>query len=180
MDLYDHFKKHVIPEMKKEFGYTNDLAVPRLIKIVVNAGLGKTLREEKTREYVERTLKALTGQKPIFTKAKKSIAGFNIRTGTIVGAKVTLRGKRMHDFLTKLIGVALPRVRDFQGLPAAILDKGGNCTIGFREYSVFPEVQMEDASLNYGLEITIATSAKNDSEAFELLRLIKFPFKPHG
>lgn len=166
--------------MKKKFGYTNDLAVPRIVKAVINVGLGKTLREEKTREYVERTLKAITGQKPIFTEAKKSIAGFSIRTGTIVGAKTTLRGKRMYDFLARMIGIALPRVRDFQGLPTTILDKGGNGTIGFREYSVFPEAQLEDSSLNFGLEITIATSAKTGSEALELLRLMKFPFKPHG
>ncbi|OGY70453.1 MAG: 50S ribosomal protein L5 [Candidatus Jacksonbacteria bacterium RIFCSPHIGHO2_12_FULL_44_12] len=177
MNFQDHYKKDVIPEMKKKFGYMNDLAVPKILKTVLNVGLGKTMREEKTREHVDRTLKAITGQKPIFTRAKKSIAGFNIRTGTILGAQVTLRGKRMYDFLSKLIGIAIPRVRDFQGLPPTILDRKGNCTIGLKEYFIFPEAQLEDASLTHGLEITIRTSAKIDSEALELLRLMKFPFK---
>ncbi len=163
--------------MKKRFGYTNDLEVPKIVKTVINVGLGKTLREEKTREHVERTLKAITGQKPIFTKARSSIAGFNIRTGTIIGAKVTLRGKRMYDFLSKLINTALPRVRDFQGLSPEIFDKTGNCTIGLKEYTMFPEAQTEDAITIHGLEITVATTAKTKEEALALLRFMKFPFK---
>lgn len=177
MDLHDHFKKNVISEMEKQFGYTNALAVPRIVKTVINVGLGKTLREEKTRAEVERTLKTITGQKPVFTRARSSIAGFNIRTGTVIGAQVTLRGKRMYDFLSKLIGVALPRVRDFQGLSPKILDKGGNCTIGLKEHMIFPEMQMEEAPFMHGMEVTIVTSAKTSGEALTFLRLMKFPFK---
>ena len=177
MTLKEHYLKIVIPDLKKVLRQTNTLAVPRLTKAVINVGLGKSSRDEKNKDVVEKTLKNITGQKPVYTRAKKSIAGFNIREGLIIGEKVTLRGKRMYDFLGKMINAALPRVRDFQGLDKDSIDSSGNFTIGFKEHVVFPEVSTEEISNIHGLEVTIITTARNKNEAYELLRLLKFPFK---
>jgi large subunit ribosomal protein L5 len=177
MTLKEHYFKNVIPKMKKKFAYANDLAVPRLSKIIVNVGLGQALKDKGFKEVVEQNLKAITGQKPALTRAKHSIAGFGIREGLIVGAKVTLRGQRMYDFLGKVINIALPRVRDFSGLDPKSLDKGGNLTIGFKECVVFPEINPEDSTSVHGLELSIVTTAKTDKEAVELFKLLKFPLK---
>lgn len=177
MLLKEYYNKTVIPAMKKKFGYSNDLAVPRVKKIVVNVGLGKALKDDRYKDTVARTLTAITGQKPVATRARKSIAGFGIREGMVIGIKATLRGKRMNDFLTKLIHISLPRVRDFQGLSPKSLDKNGNVTIGFKEHTVFPEITIEDAGIIHGLEVIIETNAKNDAEALEFFQLLKFPFK---
>ena len=178
MTLREHYAKNVIPELKKVLHKTQDLAVPRITKAVINVGLGKSLREEKFKEAVEKTLKNITGQKPMPTQAKKSIAGFNIREGLTVGEKVTLRGHRMYDFLDKMINIALPRVRDFQGLNKNSIDNNGNLTIGFKEHIAFPEVSTEEISNIHGLEVTITTTARDKEEAYELFKLLKFPFKP--
>lgn len=177
MLLKEHYIKNIIPAMKKKFGYSNDLAVPRIKKIVVNVGLGKALKDDRYKETAARTLTAITGQKPLPTRARKSIAGFGIREGMVIGIKVTLRGRQMYDFLTKLIHISLPRVRDFQGLNPKSLDKNGNVTIGFKEHTVFPEITIEDAGIIHGLEVVIETNAKNDTEALELFKLLKFPFQ---
>jgi len=177
--LKDKYIKEVIPAMQEKFGYKNKLAVPKIIKVVVNTGIGKTLKDEKMQETIVRDLAMITGQKPVFTQAKKAISGFKIRKGMKVGLKVTLRKKRMYDFLDRLIGAAIPRIRDFRGIPEKSIDHSGNLTIGIKEHIVFPEIAHEDVRIIFGLEITIATNAKNKKEAVELFRLLGFPIK-HG
>lgn len=177
MSLQEKYRKEIAIELKEKFGYKNILAVPRVEKIVVNVGVGKNFRDEKTRTEIKKNLSAITGQKPAETTAKKDIAGFKLRRGTTVGLKVTLRGARMHDFLERLIRVALPRTRDFKGIPLKSLDKKGNVNIGVKEYTVFPEINNEEVGIIFGLEITIVTTAKTDKEAVELLRLMGFPWQ---
>lgn len=178
MNLKEHYIKNVMPEFKKKFGYKNDLAIPRLIKIVVNVGLNAGIRDDKIKTYIEESLKKITGQQPIATQARHSIAGFNIRKGMIIGNKVTLRGANMYDFIEKIIHAVLPRVRDFQGLERKSLDNDGNLTIGLRENTIFPEITPEGAA-SHGLEITCVTNARLKEEAFELFKLLKFPFKEY-
>lgn len=175
--LKEKYIKEVIPEMKKNFGYKNDLAVPRLIKVLINAGTGRALTDDKFLDTVKNTLERITGQKPIFTRAKKSISAFKIRKNMIVGAMVTLRGERMYDFVDKLINVTLARVRDFRGLDNKSIDHGGNLTIGFKEHLVFPEIKSDEVDKLHGLEVIIDTGAKNKEEAGHLFRLLGFPFK---
>lgn len=169
--------KQVIPAMRKRFGYSNDLAVPKLEKVVINVGISSSKRDEKYLELIEDNLKRITGQKPIFTKAKKSISSFKIRQDQIVGAMVTLRGNRMYDFVDKLISVALPRVRDFRGLLNKSVDLKGNLSIGFREHLAFPEIKADEVEVIHGLEISISTTAKIKEEGLELLKLLGFPFR---
>lgn len=170
--------KDIAVQMKKKFGYTNDLAVPRIKKIVLNVGLSKGLNDKKFVDTVLSTLQRISGQKPITTKAKKSISNFKIRQGMVVGAKVTMRGKRLEDFLTKLIHVALPRMRDFHGLDSAKgFDANGNYTLGFTEHLIFPEIASDEVENIHGLEVTIATSAATADEARHLLQVYGFPFK---
>ena len=177
MDIRQTYTTVVVPEMKKLFGYTNNHAVPRLSKVVVNIGLGKNAKDDKFKDNIEKTLADITGQKPIVTKARHSIAGFGIREGLIIGEKVTLRGKKMYDFFNKVIHIALPRVRDFQGINPDSLDREGNLTVGFKEWNVFPEINSEHMSALHGLEVTFVTTAKNKQEALSLFRLLAFPFK---
>jgi large subunit ribosomal protein L5 len=174
--LNDKYKKIAIPEMKKKFGYKNDLAVPKIIKVAVNIGVGR-IKDEKQLETIEKHLALITGQKPRRSGAKKSIASFKIRKGALAGYNVTLRGKRMEDFLEKMLSVALPRVSDFRGLNPKSVDQAGNLTIGFREQIVFPEISAEEIKMLFGLETTIVTTAKTREEALELFRLLGFPFK---
>jgi large subunit ribosomal protein L5 len=175
--LKEKFIKEVVPAMKKKFGYKNDLAVPRIKKVVVNVGIGKISREKKIIEEVTRDLTMITGQKPALQSARKSVAGFKLRKGMIIGLKVTLRGKRMWDFIQRLIGVALPRIRDFRGIDKKSFDGQGNLTIGIKEHIVFPEMIGEEIEHIFGLEISVVTSAENDEEGYELLKLIGFPLK---
>lgn len=171
------YKDIIVSEMKSKFGYKNDLAVPKLEKVVVAVGLSQGLKDPKFLEIVEDTLKKITGQKPVKTKAKKSISNFKIRKGMPVGMIVTLRGSRMYDFVDKLISVALPRVRDFRGLSPKFLDKAGNLSIGFRENICFPEVKSDEIEKIHGLQVTIKTTAKNQEEGLEFLKLLGFPFQ---
>lgn len=174
----EQYKKQVIPEMKAKFGYKNDLAVPRFTKIVINVGLNQEkLKDPKYLETVQSSLLKVSGQKPIFTLAKKSISSFKIREGTKIGVKVTLRGKRMYDFFLKLIHLTLPRLRDFRGIDPKIMDKKGNLTLGFKEHLAFPEIKSDELERIHGLEVTIVTTAKNNDQGRELLRLLGFPFK---
>jgi len=175
--LKEKYQKEVIPQMKEKFGYRNDLAVPKIEKVVINTGIGKFRQDQKAVEEIERALSLISGQKPVFTLAKKSISSFKIRKGMKVGFKVTLRGQRMYDFLERLIYLALPRSRDFRGIDQKSIDEKGNLTIGIKEHIIFPEISHEEVKTIFGLEISVITNAKRREEGLELLRLIGFPIK---
>lgn len=179
MSLRTKYQKEVISLMKQKFGYQNDLAVPKIIKVVLNVGLNRAMTEKdpKLIERVEQTLIKITGQKPVKTIARKSISGFKIRQGAVVGLMNTLRGQRMYDFLEKLIWIALPRSRDFRGLSPKSVDKSGNFSIGLSEQIIFPEITVESAEKIHGLEIVINTSTKSHEEGFTLFKLLGFPFR---
>ncbi len=167
----------VLQKLQKELGVKNVLALPKLQKVVVNAGLGRGLKDEKFLEAALRDLGLITGQKPRVTLAKKSIANFKTREGVAIGAMVTLRGKRMYDFISRLINIALPRTRDFRGISAKSLDKNNNLTIGIKEHIVFPEVSGEEVKNIFGFEITLVVKAKNKDEAMALYKVMGFPIK---
>ncbi len=163
--------------MKEKFGLKNDLAVPRLEKVVVNVGISATHHEEKFLEIVGKNLTRITGQKPVFTLAKKAISSFKTKEGQVVGAKVTLRGKKMYDFVDKLINVTLPRARDFRGLKTSAIDSLGNLNIGFKEHVAFAEIDASEVEVIHGLEVAITTSANNREKGLELFKLLGFPFQ---
>jgi large subunit ribosomal protein L5 len=175
--LKNRYQSEIVPAMMKELGYKNIMQVPRIAKISVNIGLGEALQNSKAIEAATADLAIMTGQKPIVTKAKRSIATFKLRTGMSVGAKVTLRGNRMWDFLDRLISIVLPRQRDFQGISPDSFDGRGNYSIGLREQLVFPEINYDKIDKVRGLEITIVTTAETDEEARRLLALMDMPFK---
>ena len=181
--LPEKYQKEVIPSMQEKFGYKNNMAVPKIEKVIVNTGFGRLVsgktsdEQKKIVDFILDDLALITGQKPILTQAKKSISGFKIQKGLPIGAMVTLRGKRMYDFLERLIQIALPRCRDFQGLEPNSIDKKGNLTIGIREHIAFPEILPEKAKNIFGLEITVVTDAKKREEGIKLLRFIGFPIK---
>ncbi len=176
--MHQKYQKEIVPLLKKELGISNTLAVPRITKIVLNVGLSKSLQDKKFVDIAAMTLTRITGQKPVLTKAKKSISNFKIREGMIVGAMVTLRGNRMYDFLDKLVNVSFPRIRDFHGIdPKKGFDEHGNFALGFKEHLVFPEIPADDIEHIHGLELAISTTAKNREEAFMLLTAFGFPFK---
>lgn len=179
MDLKVKYQKEVIPAMKKRFGYKNDLAVSKLEKVVVSIGLPRALTEKDPKyiEFVSNNLSKITGQKPITTLARQSISGFKIREGLVVGLKVTLRGRRMYDFLEKLIYITLPRTRDFRGISQNSIDKKGNLSLGFREQLAFPEVGVSESEKMHGLEVTVVTNARTKEEGLEFLKLFGFPIK---
>ena len=176
-ELQEKYRKQVIPKMKEKFGYRNDLAVPKIEKVVVNTGIGRVLKDEKAREEIAKDLALITGQRPAPRQAKKAIATFKTRKGMIIGLAVTLRGQRMRDFLERLINVAIPRSRDFRGFPVKSIDKNGNLTIGIKEQIIFPEISAESARNIFGLEICVKTTAKTREEGIELLKLLGFPIK---
>lgn len=173
--------KEKLSEMKKALGYKNDLALPKLDRMVINVGVGRLSQqpnfEEKILPEITRELAEITGQKPSPTKAKKSIAGFKIRAGQIIGLKVTLRHKRMDDFLERLINVALPRLRDFRGIDLKNVDKSGNLNIGLRDHLIFPEINPEISKVDFGMEISIVSTAKKREEAIQLYRILGVPLK---
>ncbi len=175
--LLERYAKEIVPKMMEKFGFKNPLAVPRLEKIVVNVGLGEASQDKKIMDTVVQEMAQITGQRPVVTKAKKAIAGFKIRKGSLVGCKVTLRKKRMYEFLDRLINVALPRIRDFQGLPSDSFDERGNYSFGIEEQGIFPEIDIDKIELVHGMDIVIVTTAKNSREGLELLRLFGMPFK---
>ncbi len=174
--LKQRYTTEVIPALKSEFGYTNAMQVPRLQKIVVNIGLGEALTNAKAIDAAVGDLALITGQRAIVTKAKKSIATFKVREGNPIGAKVTLRGERMWDFLERLTRVALPRIRDFRGVSGKSFDGRGNYTLGMKEQLSFPEVEFDKIDRLRGLEVTIVTTAKSDEESKKLLSLLGMPF----
>ena len=174
--LRQRYQDEVISALQKEFEYDNIMQVPRLTKIVVNIGMGEALRDGKAIDNAVGDLTLITGQKPVVTKAKKSIAQFRVRTGNAIGVKVTLRGERMWDFLERLTRVALPRIRDFRGVPAKSFDGRGNYSLGLREQLAFPEIDYDKVDRLRGLEISIVTTAKTDEESKRLLELLGMPF----
>jgi len=179
----EKYQKQVVPAMMKKFEYKNVMQVPRLEKIVLNIGFGKIIQAKTTGERekistaILEDIGLIAGQRPVLTKAHRSVAGFKIRKGIHIGAKVTLRGAKMNDFLDKLIHIALPRTRDFRGIPVSSIDRSGNLTLGIKEHIVFPEILPEKAKNILGFEITIVTSAKSRDEASELFRLLGFPLE---
>lgn len=177
MNLKEKYQKEVVSKMVEKFGYKNNLAVPKIVKVVLNIGLGEGLKDKKFIDIAEQTLIRITGQKPIQTKAKKSVSAFKIREGMIVGMKVTLRKEKMYDFVEKFINVTLARVRDFRGLSSKAIDRQGNLTIGLKENIVFPEIRPDEIEKIHGLEVTVVTDAKSHEEGLELLTLMGFPFK---
>jgi len=174
--LLEKYRSEIVPEMMKLFGYKNKMQVPKLEKIVLNVGMGEAAQDIKFLESAQSELAMITGQKPVVTKAKKAIANFKIRRGLPIGCKVTLRRMRMYEFLDRMISVAIPRIRDFRGLKTESFDEGGNYSFGLTEQLIFPEVDVDKVTKVHGMDITIATTAKNDKEAFELLRLFGMPF----
>ncbi len=178
--LQEKYEKEVIPVLMKEFNLTNKLAVPKISKIVVNIGLGEALANKNLIEVVAKQLAIICGQKPKVTVAKRSISAFKLRAGTPIGLKVTLRGKRMYDFLLKLISVVLPRVRDFHGVSPANFDKQGNYSLGFAEQTIFPEINFDEIDKIRGLEVTIVTTTDKPKQAQRLLELLGMPFVKGG
>ncbi|MEX1336825.1 50S ribosomal protein L5 [Hydrogenibacillus schlegelii] len=175
--LKDKYEQDVVPALMKEFGYKNPHQVPKIEKIVLNIGVGDAVQNPKLIDAAVRDLTVIAGQKPIVTRAKKSIAGFRLRAGMPIGVKVTLRGERMYHFLDKLMNVALPRVRDFRGVSPKGFDGRGNFNLGVREQLIFPEVDYDQVEKIRGIEITIVTTAKTDEEAYALLKHLGMPFR---
>lgn len=178
--LRDQYNSEILPKLMEEFGIKNKMAVPALKKIVINVGVGDAKDNPQSLEKIVSNLGAMSGQKPVVTRAKLSIAGFKLAKGAPVGASVTLRGERMYDFLDKLITIVLPKVRDFRGLPATSFDVKGNYTLGLKEQALFPEIDFQNANLGgkiRGLEISIVSSAKNKEQGKRLLDLLGMPFK---
>jgi large subunit ribosomal protein L5 len=174
--LQEKYTKEVIPEMVRSFGYKNIMAVPKIEKVVVNCGVGR-IKDEKQLETIQKMLALITGQKVSPRPAKQAIASFKTREGMIIGYQATLRGKRMYDFLSRLINIALPRERDFRGLSEKSFDGRGNLTIGLKEHIVFPEITGEDVRFMFGLEATVVTTAKKREEGVALLKHFGFPIK---
>lgn len=175
--LRSRYKAEIVPALVSEFGYGSAMQVPRLEKIVVNMGLGEAVREPKLIEIATEDLATITGQKAIVTKARKSIAGFKLRAGMPIGAKVTLRGSRMWEFCDRLLSIALPRIRDFRGLDPGAFDGRGNYTLGVGEQLIFPEIDYDKVQRQLGMDVTIVTTARSDDEGYALLRQLGFPFR---
>ena len=175
--LQQRYRQELLPALQEELGFDNPMRVPRLEKIVVNVGVGEATREAKLLDSAIEDLKVITGQRPLVTKAKKSIASFKLRAGMSIGAKVTLRGDRMWEFLDRLLSVALPRIRDFRGLDPEAFDGRGNYTVGITEQLIFPEIDYDKVDAVRGMDITVVTTAATDEEGRALLRALGFPFR---
>ena len=175
--LHDFYKDNVVSDLQKQFDYTSVMQVPRIEKITLNMGVGEALADKKVLEHAASDMAAISGQKPMITKARRSVAGFKIREGYPIGCKVTLRGSRMWDFFERLVTIAIPRTRDFRGLNAKSFDGRGNYSMGVREQIIFPEIDYDKVDKVRGLDITITTSAKSDEEARALLSAFNFPFR---
>ena len=176
--LREKYTKEVVPTLGKEFGYRNPMSVPRIVKVVVNMGLGEAIANAKILDIAVNDLATVTGQKPVVTKAKKSIAAFKLREGMSIGAMVTLRGDQMYEFLDRFLNIALPRVRDFRGVSPKAFDGRGNYTIGLRDQLIFPEIDFGKVDKARGMNVCIVTTAKTDEEARALLRQLGMPFRP--
>jgi len=178
--LRDIYKTETVPALTKQFGYPNIMAVPKLMKINVNMGLGEAIANAKILDVAAEELAAITGQRPVVTKAKKSIAAFKLRQGMPIGLTVTLRGDRMYEFLDRLISIALPRVRDFRGVSDRAFDGRGNYTLGLKDQLIFPEIDYGKVDKSRGMNVTVVTSAGSDNEAYELLKALGMPFVKKG
>jgi len=177
MTIQEQYKKEIAPKLKEKFGYKNVMEIPKVTKVVINVGVGRNAKEKAYIDNVESSLTRISGQKPVLTKARKSISAFKIREGMVIGVAVTLRGKRMEDFLMKLLNISFPRIRDFRGISEKQVDRTGNITIGFKEHIAFPEIRADEVDNLHGLEICVTTTAKTKEEGLELFRLMGFPFK---
>jgi large subunit ribosomal protein L5 len=175
--LHEHYKQNVVPALMKQFGYKTVMQVPRVTKITLNMGVGEAVADKKILENAGGDLQKIAGQKPVVTKSKKSIAGFKIRTGYPIGTMVTLRNRRMYEFLDRLVTIALPRVRDFRGVSGRAFDGRGNYNMGVKEQIIFPEIEYDKVDAIRGLNISITTTAKTDEEARALLAAFRFPFR---
>jgi len=175
--LKEKYLKEIIPTMMKEFSYKNIMEVPKVQKIVLNVGLGEAIQNIKLLDAAQKELSMITGQRAIVTKAKKSIAAFKLRQGVPIGCKVTLRGNMMYEFLDRLISVALPRIRDFKGIPSKSFDGRGNYSLGLKEQFIFPEMEYDKVEMVHGLDVVFCTTAKTDKESKALLRYFGMPFK---
>ena len=175
--LKEKYKKEILPALMKQFAYKNSLQAPKLTKVVINMGLGEAVSNIKVIDSAVSELADITGQRPVVTRAKRSEAGFKLRTGMPIGCKVTLRGDRMYEFLDRLLNVALPRIRDFRGIPAKSFDGRGNYSLGIREQLIFPEIRYDKVDMVRGMDISIETSARSDEEAHVLLESLGFPFR---
>ena len=177
MRLKEKYQKEIVPALKETFSFKNSMLVPSLSKVVINVGCGRHAKNKEHLAAITDGLVKMSGQKPVFTLAKKSISAFKIREGMTVGAKVTMRGARMYDFVEKLVAITFPRVRDFRGLNVSSIDKAGNLNIGFKEHTSFPEIGLEDSDNMFSLEVTLVTNTKNREQGLELFKLLGFPFK---
>lgn len=175
--LREKYRQEIVPTLVKEFEYASVMQAPRVEKIVVNVGLGEAIQNAKALDAAVHDISTITGQKPVITRSKKSIAAFKLRAGMPIGVMVTLRGERMYEFLDKLVSAALPRVRDFQGVSANAFDGRGNYSLGLREQLIFPEIEYDKIDKLRGMQVTIATTARNDEEARRLLQLMGMPFR---
>src|SRR5271165_4908879 len=175
--LLDRYKKEIVPALSKKFGRANVLSLPRLMKIVVNMGVGKALQDKNRMEQAAENLTQITGQKAQIRKAKVAVSGFRLREGNEIGARVTLRGSRMYEFMDRLISIALPRIRDFRGINPKSFDGNGNYSLGLAEQMVFPEIDPDKATFTQGMDVTFVTSTSSDDEARELLRFFGMPFR---
>ena len=175
--LYETYKSEIVPKLMEKFQYKNVMQVPRVERVVINIGVGEAIQNPKALDGAVNDLTIISGQKPVVTRAKKSIAGFKLREGMAIGCKVTLRGERMYNFLDKLINLSLPRVRDFRGVSPQAFDGRGNYSLGIKEQTIFPEIEYDKIDKIRGLEVVIVTTAKTDEEARELLRHMGMPFR---
>ncbi|MDP2671821.1 MAG: 50S ribosomal protein L5 [bacterium] len=175
--LKEIYEKEIKEKLTKQFDYKNPMSVPKLSKVTINVGFGKVAADQKAVEAIQTDLVKITGQKPSLRAARAAIASFKIRKGQLIGAKVTLRGKRMWDFVEKMTRIVLPRVRDFRGIAASSFDENGNYTLGFKEKTVFPEIEYTKGDSQSGMEITLTTTTKNKEEAMSLLENLGFPFR---
>jgi large subunit ribosomal protein L5 len=175
--LQTHYDTRVRDKLTEEFGYSNSLQVPRIEKVVINVGLGEAPKNAKLLDAIVEELTLITGQKPVVTKARKSISNFSLREGMSIGAKVTLRGARMYEFLDRLINVAIPRIRDFRGVPSRSFDGRGNYTLGVKEQMIFPEIDYDKVQQIHGMDIVMVTTTEKDAEALALLREMGMPFR---
>ena len=174
--MHEHYRKQVVPALMKRFGKTNPMAVPKIAKVIINIGMGEASQNVKLLDVAVIELGQIAGQKPVVTRAKKSIANFKIRKGMPIGCCVTLRGDRMYEFLDRLCNVVLPRVRDFRGLPPNAFDGRGNYTLGVSDQTIFPEIELDKIKRTQGMDITIVTNAPTNDEALDLLKMMGMPF----
>ena len=177
ISLKEHYSDKVLPELKQVMGLTTDMGVPKITKVTINMGVGEVLTDKKILENAVEDLALISGQKPLITKVRKSVANFKIREGMPIGCKVTLRGDRMFEFLQRLLGIAIPRERDFRGLDISSFDGQGNYSLGVKEHIIFPEIDYDKVDKIRGMDISITTSAQDDTSGEALLRAMKFPFK---